>query len=71
MGVSLRQTTIVHALDTTASMGVFGFLEAAQSAGYLLLDSMAISDKIAIVEFSSRAGESNDTRAVSTACVGQ
>ncbi|MCO5192350.1 MAG: S8 family serine peptidase [Anaerolineae bacterium] len=62
MGVSLRQTTIVHALDTTASMGVFGFLEPLKAQATFLLDSMAISDKIAIVEFSSRAGESNDTR---------
>lgn len=62
MGVSLRQTTIVQALDTTASMSVFGFLEPIKAQATHLLDVMAISDKIAIVEFSSRAGESNDTR---------
>lgn len=62
MGFSMQPVSIAQAIDTTGSMGTFGYMEPAQERAKQLVDFMRINDKVSVTEFSQRPGEPNDAR---------
>ncbi len=62
MGFSLQPVSIAQAIDTTGSMGFFGFMEPAKERAKQLVNFMRINDKVSITEFSKRSGVPNDAR---------
>jgi hypothetical protein len=56
MGLSLQPVSIAQAIDTTGSMGTFGYMEPAKERAGQLLDFMRCNDRVSITEFSQRAG---------------
>lgn len=62
MGFSVQPVSIAQAIDTTGSMGFFGYMEPAKERATQLVDFMRINDKVSITEFSQRSGVPNDAR---------
>jgi len=62
MGFSTQPVSIAQAIDTTGSMGYYGFMEPAKERARQLVDFMRINDKVSITEFSHRPAEPNDAR---------
>jgi hypothetical protein len=56
MGFSLQPVSIAQAIDTTGSMGTFGYMEPAKERAGQLLDFMRSNDRVSITEFSQRGG---------------
>lgn len=55
LGISVQPVSVAQALDTTGSMGFFGYLEPAKERAHQLLDFLRLSDKASITEFSQRS----------------
>ncbi|MEL7361563.1 MAG: vWA domain-containing protein, partial [Bacteroidota bacterium] len=62
IGFSTQPVSIAQAIDTTGSMGTFGYLEPAQERARQLVDFMRANDKVSITEFSQRPGVPADAR---------
>ncbi len=62
MGFSTQPVSIAQAIDTTGSMGTFGYLAPAQERARQLVDFMRANDKVSITEFSQRPSEPADAR---------
>lgn len=64
MGFSLQPVSVAQAIDTTGSMGYFGYMDPAKERAKQLVDFMRINDKVSITEFSKRTGVINLARNV-------
>lgn len=62
MGFSMQPVSIAQAIDTTGSMGYYGYLEPAKERAKQLVDFLRINDKVSITEFSQRSGVPADAR---------
>ena len=62
--MSTQPVSIAQAIDTTGSMGFYGYMEPAKERAKQLVDFMRVNDKTAVVEFSQRPGVTNDGRTV-------
>jgi hypothetical protein len=56
LGFSVQPVSIAQAIDTTGSMGFFGYMAPAKERATQLVDFLRINDKISITEFSKRSG---------------
>lgn len=54
IGLSVQPVSIAQTIDTTGSMGFFGYMEPAKERARQLVDFMRINDKVALSEFSQR-----------------
>lgn len=61
MGLSTNPVTVAAAIDTTGSMGFFGFMEPAKERARQLVDFFRGGDRVSVSEFSAR-GLATDAR---------
>ncbi len=54
MGMSTQPVSIAQAIDTTGSMGFYGYMEPAKELATQLVNFMRSNDKVSITEFSTR-----------------
>lgn len=55
MGLSAHPVSVSQAIDTTGSMGSFGYMEPAKERAIQLADFLRAGDRLAVTEFSHRA----------------